>query len=247
MAAHDMNDRHLKPFDEDWTRALAVVAHPDDLEFGATSAIAKWVRQGKQVSELLVTRGEAGIETVPPNEAGPLRVEEQRAAGRIVGAERVEFLDFPDGTLEYGLDLRRALARSIRERRPEVVLSINFREHFPGQGSYNHADHRVLGPALIDAVRDAANTWVFPELAEEGLKAWKGVRAVAFAASPRATHYTSFGEDDLRTGIASLDAHEVYMAALEGFDHKAMLRRAATEAGVRNGVDLAVEFEVLDA
>ncbi|WP_017537881.1 MULTISPECIES: PIG-L deacetylase family protein [Nocardiopsis] len=242
MAAQDT---HLKPFDEDWTRALAVVAHPDDLEFGATSAIAKWTRQGKEVSELLVTKGEAGIETVPPSEAGPLRVEEQRAAARIVGAKRVQFLDFPDGTLEYGLGLRRALARAIRDHRPEVVISINYREYFPGADFYNHADHRVLGPALLDAVRDAANTWVFPELGEEGLKAWKGVRSVAFSSSPEPTHFTSFGQDELNTGIASLDAHEVYMGALEGFDHKSMLRTAAEEAGARNGVELAVEFEVV--
>ncbi len=55
---------------EDWERALAVVAHPDDLEYGAASAIARWTSQGKKVSYLVVTRGEAGIDSMPPAEVG---------------------------------------------------------------------------------------------------------------------------------------------------------------------------------
>ncbi|WP_020380126.1 PIG-L deacetylase family protein [Nocardiopsis potens] len=235
----------LQQLDEDWNRALAVVAHPDDLEFGTASAIARWTGQGKEVTELLVTRGEAGIDSVHPAEAGPLRTEEQLAAARVVGASGVEFLDFPDGTLEYGLDLRRALARAIRAHRPDVVVSINFREAFDGADFYNHADHRVLGPALLDAVRDAANRWVFPELAEEGLAPWKGVRFAAFSGSPRSTHYTPFTEKELETGIASLDAHEAYMGALEGFDHPALLRGNAERTGARVGADYAVPFEVI--
>ncbi|MFQ6078115.1 MAG: PIG-L deacetylase family protein, partial [Thermodesulfobacteriota bacterium] len=63
----------LKPLSEDWDRALAVVAHPDDLEYGAASAIARWTSQGKQISYILVTRGEAGIDSVSPQGVGPLR------------------------------------------------------------------------------------------------------------------------------------------------------------------------------
>ncbi|GAA1085103.1 PIG-L deacetylase family protein [Nocardiopsis composta] len=235
----------LQQLDEDWNRALAVVAHPDDLEFGTASAIARWTGQGKEVTELLVTRGEAGIASMHPAEAGPLRTEEQLAAARVVGASGVDFLDFPDGTLEYGLELRRALARAIRTHRPDVVVSINFRETFDGADFYNHADHRAVGPALLDAVRDAANRWVFPELADEGLGPWKGVRFAAFSSSPRSTHYTPFTEKELATGIASLDAHEVYMRELEGFDHPAMLREGAERAGERCGADYAVLFEVI--
>lgn len=236
----------LAPLDEDFTRVLAVVAHPDDLEFGTASVIARWAEEGKEVRELLATRGEAGIDTVPPSEAGPLRTEEQLAAARVVGAAGVEFLDFPDGTLEYGLSLRRALARAIRAHRPDVVVSINFRENFAGADFVNHADHRVLGAALVDAVRDAANRWVFPELADEGLAPWTGVRYAAFSGSPRASHYAPFTAEQLETGMASLDAHEVYMAALgDGFDHRAMLRQLAADTGARCGTDYAVAFEVI--
>ncbi|MBB6171235.1 LmbE family N-acetylglucosaminyl deacetylase [Nocardiopsis mwathae] len=237
----------LQPLRDDWTRALTVVAHPDDLEYGASSALARWTSQGKAITELLVTRGEAGIDTLPPQESGPLRVQEQLASARAVGVESVEFLDFPDGTLEYGLDLRRAIARAIRRHRPELIVSINFRDHFPGSTSYNHADHRVLGPALLDAVRDAANRWVFTELIDEGLAPWSGVREVAFAAAPHPTHFVELSEADLDAGIASLDAHEVYLANLGDFDQKAFLRSNAEEAGAQAGVGLAVAFEVLPA
>ncbi|GAA3758026.1 LmbE family N-acetylglucosaminyl deacetylase [Spinactinospora alkalitolerans] len=228
---------------EDWERVLAVVAHPDDLEFGASSAITRWSAQGKHVAELLVTRGEAGIATLEPEECAATRMNEQIAAARAVGVETVEFLDFPDGTLEYGLVLRRELARAIREHRPQAIISLNFRESFGGD-SFNHADHRVLGPALLDAVRDAANRWVFTELAEEGLEPWQGVALVAFSNSPRVTHYVEITEEQLAAGIASLDAHETYLAALEGFDQKGFLRTNAESAGTRCGVALATVFEV---
>ena len=133
---------------EDWSRALAIVAHPDDLEYGAASAIARWTAQGKDVRYLLVTRGEAGIADRSPAEVVPVREREQIASAAVVGVQSVEFLDHPDRLLEPGLDLRRDLARAIRVHRPEVVLSINFRDSW-GPGSWNHVDHRVVGGAVL--------------------------------------------------------------------------------------------------
>lgn len=236
----------LSELDEDWQRALAVVAHPDDLEYGASSAFARWTAQGKEVVELLVTRGEAGIDTVPPAECAPIRMREQRAAAAAVGVETVQFLDFPDGTLEYGLPLRRELTRAIRAHRPEVIVSLNFRESFVRGTAFNHADHRVLGPALLDAVRDAANRWVFPELADEGLLPWSEVRFVAFSNSLDNTHYVEISEEQLAAGIASLRAHEVYLANL-GFDQTSFLRENAERNGAECGVSLATVFEVIPA
>ncbi len=77
---------------EDWSRAVAVVAHPDDLEYGAASAVARWTDQGKQVAYVLVTSGEAGIDGIDPAVAGPLREEEERRSAALVGAGPVEFL-----------------------------------------------------------------------------------------------------------------------------------------------------------
>ena len=230
---------------EDWDRALAVVAHPDDLEYGVAAAVARWTGQGKDIRYALVTSGEAGIATMPPAETRPLREAEQWESAAIVGVADVEFLGFADGYVMADLELRCALAACIRRHEPEVVLSINYRDTFEG-GFWNHVDHRNVGYALIDAVRDAANPWMFPELADEGLEAWGGVRFIAFGGSPAATH----GADVtgyLHAGVASLAAHAAYLAALAGpaGDPEAFLRPAAQAAGERLGVELAVSFELV--
>ncbi len=113
---------------EDWERALAVVAHPDDMEYGAAAAVARWTQQGKHIAYVLVSDGEAGISTMTPAEVGPLRREEQIASCRVVGVDDVEFLGWPDGSIVEGLELRADLAAAVRRHRPEVVLSINFRD-----------------------------------------------------------------------------------------------------------------------
>src|SRR4051794_12414298 len=97
----------LPPLPADWSRALVVVAHPDDIEYGLGAAVASWTSSGKEVHYLLATRGEAGMAGVPPEEAGPLREEEERRSAAVVGVTEVEFLDFRDGVLEAGPDLRR--------------------------------------------------------------------------------------------------------------------------------------------
>src|SRR6202040_427652 len=93
----------MEPMPEDWDRAVAVVAHPDDLEYGVASAVARWTRQGKDVSYLLATKGEAGIAGMAPDKVAPLRVEEERRSATVVGVSDVEFLDHPDGLVEYGI------------------------------------------------------------------------------------------------------------------------------------------------
>src|SRR5580704_4513092 len=116
----------MQPMPEDWDRAVAVVTHPDDLEYGVASAVARWTGQGKQVTYLLATRGEAGIAGLPPDQVGPLRMEEERRSAAVVGVTEVDFLDHPDGLVEYGLALRRDLAAALRRHQPEVVLTMNF-------------------------------------------------------------------------------------------------------------------------
>jgi len=95
-------------------RVLAVVAHPDDLEYGAAALVARWTRAGAEVGYLLATRGEAGIDGVEPAEAARLRTEEQVASAAVVGVTTVEFLDHRDGTIELGLRLRQDIALAIR-------------------------------------------------------------------------------------------------------------------------------------
>ncbi|SDR28173.1 PIG-L deacetylase family protein [Thermostaphylospora chromogena] len=202
----------LEPLPTDWSRALAIAAHPDDLEYGAAGAVAVWTESGKDVRYLLVTRGEAGIDTIPPHECGPLREAEQRAAAAHVGVSVVEFLDHRDGVIEYGADLRRDLAEAIRRHRPELVVTVNHRDHWPG-GGWNTADHRNVGLAVLDAVADAGNRWIFPELAERGVEPWSGVRYVAVAGSPEPTHAVDVS-GVLDRAVASLEAHKAYLEAL---------------------------------
>ncbi|MCK0092154.1 PIG-L family deacetylase [Rhodococcus sp. HNM0563] len=206
----------MEPVPEDWTRGIVVVAHPDDIEYGAAAAVARWTRQGKDLRYVLATSGEAGIAGLPPAECGPLREEEERASAAIVGVESVEFLGHPDGRLVAGPDLRRDVAGAIRRHRPEMVVTANFGlTWFPGM--LNSADHRALGLCVLDAVSDAANEWIFPELSvEQGLAPWPGVRWVAVN-TPAASHAVDVtGTVDV--AVESLAAHRRYLEALSDID-----------------------------
>jgi LmbE family N-acetylglucosaminyl deacetylase len=235
----DVSD--LEAFPEDWDTALAVVAHPDDMEYGAAAAVARWTRQGKVVAYLIVTDGEAGITTLAPEVVGPLRREEQRQACREVGVGSLEFLGLPDGLVVEGPDLREAITASIRAHRPQVLLSINHRDSWGGP-SWNHIDHRAVGRALLDAARDAGNPWIFPGAGP----AWDGVRLTAFSGSPEATHAVDV-TDTFDVGVRSLVAHRLYLEHLEGdmADPEAFLRPAAEAAGERLGTALAASFELV--
>ena len=234
----------LAPLPEDWERALAVVAHPDDLEYGASSAIACWTSQGKQISYLLVTRGEAGIDAMHPTQVGPLREAEERRSASIVGVHDVEFLAYRDGMIEYGLPLRRDITRVIRQQRPEVLLTLSHHLTW-GDGTLNMADHRWVTLAVLDAARDAGNRWIFPELLAEDCTPWNGVRMVCLSDSSWPTHavdVTAF----LDRGIASLQAHQLYISNLSTtFNPAVFLRQQASEAGQTLGCQYAVSFEVI--
>ena len=105
---------------------------------------------------------------MPPDEAAPVREQEERDGAAEVGVTAVEFLDdFRDGVVEYGLPLRRAIAREIRIRRPDLVVTTDPRRTGAG-GWFNQADHRAVGLATLDARADAGNRWIFPGLARRG-------------------------------------------------------------------------------
>jgi len=234
----------LAPLDENWQRALAVVAHPDDLEYGAASAVARWTSQAKSVGYLLATRGEAGIDSMPPAEVGPLREQEEINSARIVGVDTVEFLDYPDGVIEYGLPLRRDIARAVRRHRPEVLITLNFELTWGGT-ILNMADHRWLGLAVLDAARDAGNRWIFPELLDEGLHPWNGVNRVLIAGSANPTAAVDV-TDFIDQGVASLQAHQAYIENLAGdFNPETFLRNNAAATGKAFGCKYAVAFEVI--
>lgn len=234
----------LKPLPEDWSKALAIVAHPDDMEFGAAAAVARWTGQGKDIVYAMVTSGEAGIDGLAPDQCRVVREQEQIESARIVGVSQVEFLGFPDGTIEYGLPLRAAVAEVVRRHQPEIVITGNFQKTFGGN-ALNQADHIAVGRAVLDGVRDAANRWVFPEQLGNGLEKWAGVRAVWAAGSPLARHGVDTTET-FQVGVESLRAHTAYIDGLgwENFDPEEMLEGFSRPVGARLGVAFGAPFEV---
>lgn len=239
-----MDTPQLAPLPEDFDRVLVVVAHPDDIEYGLSAAVAKWTDAGKDVSYYLATRGEAGIDTMPPEKAGPVREQEQRAASAVVGVETVDFGDHHDGVVEYGLDLRRDIARAIRRRQPDLVV-VGPHEAFVG-GRPNQADHRAVGLAAIDAVADAGNRWIFPELVEEGAQPWH-VRRLALVASNVPTHFVDV-TGCLERAVSSLEEHRTYNEALpaEFPAPRELLTMILGQSGQAVGVEHAVILGVFD-
>lgn len=227
----------MKPMPEDWDRAVAVVAHPDDLEYGVASAVARWTGQGKEVVYVLATRGEAGIAGMHPDQVGPLRMEEERRSAAVVGVREVEFLDHQDGLVEYGIGLRRDLAAAFRRLNPEVVITMSFDLTWGEEGPVNHSDHRAVGLAVLDACRDAANEWVFPEAGPQ----WTGIRD-AYVASGNPTHFVDI-TGTIEAGIASLRAHRAYIDGLgRDFDPDEFLRNMAGFVGLAADCEYAVGF-----
>ena len=231
--------------EESFQRVLCVVAHPDDMEYGTSAAVARWTARGIEVGYLLLTRGEAGMPD-PPEETARLRVAEQQAACAVVGVTHLTVLQHPDGVLVYGLDLRRDISREIRRYQPDVVLGVGFDVVTPY--GFDQADHRAAGLATLDAIRDAGNRWVFPEqIEDEGLAPhavrWYIVRGHAGSA----THGVEVTGEPLRRGVASLEAHAAYLAALP--DHPApehIIPTLTAVGGKAMGVEHAVLFRAHD-
>ncbi len=233
----------LAPVPDDWSRALAIAAHPDDLEYGAAALVARWTGAGAQVVYLLATRGEAGIDGLSPAECARVRTDEQIASAAVVGVTTVEFLDHADGTVEPGVPLRRDIALAVRRHRPDTLLLVNHRDTW-GPGRLNTPDHRHVGQAALDAVGDAGNRWIFADA--DGLPPHCGVREALVCGSPLATHAADVtGTVDL--AVASLAEHRAYLRGLG--DHvmadPEVLRDWLGQAGQQAlGGGAAVTFEL---
>jgi LmbE family N-acetylglucosaminyl deacetylase len=142
-------------------RALAIAAHPDDVEFGCGATLAKWAANGCEISHLVCTDGSKG--SWDPDEDAALLVatrrDEQRAASRALGGSGdVVFLDWTDGELEAGVQQRWQVAYWIRRLRPDVVLG-----HDPWKRYRLHPDHRHAGFLAVDGVVAARDPHFFPE------------------------------------------------------------------------------------
>lgn len=217
---------------------LTVTAHPDDIDFGAAGTVAWFTDRGVQVTYLVVTDGDAGgtERTLDNGGMAELRRTEQLAAARRVGVTDVRFLGHADGTVVPTLELRRDIARVIRQVRPDLVIT-----HHPDRNyqfiAPSHPDHRAVGGCTLDAVYpDARNPYAFPELlTHEGLQAWT-VREVWLTSGPAPDHFVDI-TDQADRKIKALLSHESQVAHVKDFESgvRLRLRGLAQRAGLPDG------------
>jgi LmbE family N-acetylglucosaminyl deacetylase len=223
----------------DVQRVLCVLAHPDDVDFGAAGTVARWVDEGLEVAYLVVTRGDAGGFDDTPRERVPqIREAEQRAAAATVGVKQVEFLDgYFDGTLTPSLELRRDIAAAIRRWRPDRVLTNSPLRRWERLAGPGHPDHLAVGEATTCAVYpDSRNPFAFPELfSERGLAPWT-VREVWYNGGPQPDHAVDITEVFDRK-LAALRCHASQVAHLEDFAGMLRARHAtlARDMGLPDG------------
>jgi LmbE family N-acetylglucosaminyl deacetylase len=232
----------------DVRRALAVFAHPDDVDFGCAGTVATWVDAGIEVTYLLVTRGEAGSAGgLSPERLAEVREAEQRAAAAVIGVQHVEFLDgYPDGAVYFEHRLRRDITRAIRRWRPDRVLTNSPLRRWDSLGGPNHPDHLAVGEATTAALYpDARNGYAHRELlTEEGLEPWT-VREVWFSAGPNPDHFVDI-TDTADRKFAALRSHESQLSDPDNTERmiRKWLEQAAITAGFGEG-RLAEAFSIV--
>ncbi|MFI0606670.1 MAG: PIG-L deacetylase family protein [Anaerolineae bacterium] len=224
-------------------RAMVIVAHPDDIEFGSAGTVAAWVKGGAEVCYVLCTSGDVGIAEagMTKAQAAAIREVEQTAAAAAVGVNDVVYLREPDGMLENSIDLRRKLVREIRRFRPEAVICMDPTVMWVGDGYINHPDHRAAGTAAVDAIFPAAGQPnLFEELAAEGLRAHK----------PRKVFVTSFRQGEVAVDITDtidlkLSALRKHESQMKGWDPEPRVREWNSMAAAGTGAAYAERFRVV--
>lgn len=227
-------------------RAMVIMAHPDDIEFGCAATVARWVHSGCEVAYVLVTSGDVGIARpdVTRAEAAVIREAEQRAAAEVVGVQDLTFLGEPDGEVENTLALRKRLVREIRRFRPEVVVTTDPTTLWAGENYINHPDHRAVATAVVDAVFPAAGQpHFYQELEQAGIKAHKvrKVYVMNWGEGAPGTVYVNTSETiDLK--IAALRKH---VSQMGDWDPEPMVRQWAAEAAKGKEMAYAEVFRVV--
>jgi LmbE family N-acetylglucosaminyl deacetylase len=229
-------------------RVLVVVAHPDDVDFGAAGSVATWVDAGIRVSYCLVTNGDAGgsdLGVSRPAMAATRRIE-QAAAAAVVGVQELHWLGHPDGRVTMSLDLRRDIARVIRQVRPDRVVTQSPERNFE-RIHVSHPDHLATGEATLCAVYpDARNPFAHPELAAEGLDPHSVGEVWLMGPGPEAT-VTIDITSRLEAKVAALRCHASQLSP--ELDLDGMIRgwtgATAAAAGLGEG-RFAESFRVVD-
>jgi LmbE family N-acetylglucosaminyl deacetylase len=241
----------LKPNEVE--RALVITAHPDDVDFGAAGSVANLTDAGVEVTYCIVTDGDAGgfDQTIPRPQMAQLRREEQTRAAKAVGVDTLVFLGFPDGRVEYNLDLRQALARVIRQVRPQRVITQS--PHMDLNRIYgSHPDHIATAQSAIAAVYpDARNPFAYPELLAEGLEAWAvsevWVMSIITTNDPNAITHIEDVTRNIDRKIAALMCHETQHTDPRGTEERVRAWMRLTAERFDIGPDgYAEAFQVVD-
>lgn len=223
--------------------AMAIVAHPDDIEFSCAGTTARWAKAGARIAYLLCTSGDVGIAepSMTRARATEIREAESRAAAEIAGVRDVIFLREPDGMLEATIALRKRIVREIRRFRPEVIITGDPTVVFSSADYINHPDHRAAAQAALDATFPAAGQPnLFEELAAEGLTAFKP-RKVYITAWDKGDTYVSIDET-IDVKVAALRAHKSQM---RDWDPEPMIREWSAEAAKGKEMQYAESFRVV--
>ena len=228
-------------------RALAIGAHPDDIDFGCGGTLAKWAAAGCTVTELILTDGSKGSWDPKVDRAAlvALRQEEQRAAAAALGAGTVVFLGHVDGELASGLAERAEVCRVIREVQPDVVLG-----HDPWKRYRLHPDHRHAGYLAVEGIVAARDPHFFPE---QGLEPHRPSCLLLWEAD--VVDHVEAIDDFLDAKLAALLAHRSQWQSTMGIDRdqpaeerefETRIRERATEAGANAGLALGEAFKRID-
>lgn len=213
-------------------RVLIVMAHPDDAEFGAAGTIARWADAGAHITYVVVTDGSKGSEDpeMTDERLSKLRMKEQRAAAEVLGVAEVVFLGYPDGEVFNTIELRRDIVRQIRLHKPDVIMTLDPTNRFPGGNRINHPDHLAVGDTTLNAVfplaRDRLN---FPEHEAEGLEPHK-VLEVFLTFTDQPNEIVDI-EDTIETKVAALEQHVSQVGDREDFDEYVRERTRETAEG----------------
>jgi LmbE family N-acetylglucosaminyl deacetylase len=220
-------------------RVMVVVAHPDDAEFGCGGSVAKWVREGNEVTYVILTNGDKGSSdrAMASERLAKTREAEQLNAALTLGVKRVRFLGYPDGELEDTREVRRDVTAEIRRWRPERLVIQN---PFRTLNLYaSHRDHRIAAGVALDCVYPLARDHLsFPELLAQGLETHK-VREVYLMwwENPEVTVDIS---DTLDLKLKALACHASQMGDFAAVE--ARVRERAAEAGKAKGFAYAETF-----
>jgi len=228
---------------------VVCAAHHDDIEFGVSGTVAKWIKEeGATVTYVIITDGGSGSNEpgLTREEIIETRIKEQNAAAAAIGVTDIRYLNYKDGTLEPTIQVRRDITRIIRETKPYRVVLQDPTSVFVRTSYINHPDHRAAGEASLYAVFPSSESRpIFPELLEEGYEPHKvGELYMNLTLNP--THYVDI-TSTIDDKISALREHVSQLGEGDDFENgaKKWIMQGNRDGGKEVGVEYAEFFKVM--